>query len=166
VLVHQIKGTAYKIIGGSAKGTSIPTIVTDAAGISPAWGSPKPAPSDVPPYQSPEAVGRAAHPAARTSEDYEKIRTTIFARACSECHGDRGQGTEEAGAINKPEFLTLVSDQSLRRIIIAGRPDLGMPDYRGTDERASDFKLLNSAEIDDLVALLGQWRQGTLTGVK
>ena len=32
--------------------------------------------------------------------------------------------------MNEPDFLALVSDQALRRIIITGRPDLGMPNYR------------------------------------
>ena len=34
------------------------------------------------------------------------------------------------GAINVPAFLALISDQALRRIIITGRPDLGMPNLR------------------------------------
>ena len=63
-----------------------------------------------------------------------------------------------AGAIDKPDFLRLASDQMLRRVIITGRPDLGMPDYQGMKGRPADFKPLTSAEIDDLVALLGQWR--------
>ena len=30
-----------------------------------------------------------------------------------------------------PSYLALVSDQGLRTTVIAGRPDLGMPDWRG-----------------------------------
>ena len=59
----------------------------------------------------------------------------VFARACASCHGEQGQGgiydgdrRKPAGAINVPEFLALLSDQALRRLIITGRPDLGMPD--------------------------------------
>ena len=63
-----------------------------------------------------------------------------------------------AGAINDVAFLALTSDQTLRRIIITGRPDLKMPDYASRDGRAKDFAPLTSAEIDDLVALLAQWR--------
>jgi hypothetical protein len=47
----------------------------------------------------------------------------------------------------------------LRRIIITGRPDLGMPDYAGADGRASDFQPLSAADIDHLVALLASWRK-------
>ncbi len=60
--------------------------------------------------------------------------------------------------MNDPDFLALASDQMLRRIIITGRPDLGMPDFAGTDGRSDGFQPLSSTEIDDLVALLGQWR--------
>ena len=57
----------------------------------------------------------------------------VFARACAGCHGDRrrrasGDG-DRRGAINDPAFLALISDQALRRIIITGRPDLGMPTF-------------------------------------
>ena len=38
-----------------------------------------------------------------------------------------GQGAER---INDPDFLALISDQALRRIIITGRSDLGMPELR------------------------------------
>jgi cytochrome c oxidase cbb3-type subunit 3/ubiquinol-cytochrome c reductase cytochrome c subunit len=64
------------------------------------------------------------------------------------------------GAINNQAFLALISDQALRRTIITGRPDLGMPAYDGKAGRKPDFRALTSAEIDDLVALLRYWRQG------
>jgi mono/diheme cytochrome c family protein len=86
----------------------------------------------------------------------------IFARACADCHGAQGQGASDGfldgGAIKNQAFLELISDQALRRIIITGRPDLGMPTYDGNDGRPDDFRALTSAEIDDLVALLRYWR--------
>ena len=63
------------------------------------------------------------------------------------------------GAINDRAFLALISDQALRRIIITGRHDLGMPNYAQTDGRPDDFKPLTSEEIDELVALLASWRR-------
>jgi cytochrome c oxidase cbb3-type subunit III len=90
-----------------------------------------------------------------------------FARACSGCHGSQGQGEKDGhplvgGAINDQAFLALVSDQALRRIIITGRPDLGMPAYDGKTGRPPDFHALTAQEIDDLVALLRCWRQGEM----
>lgn len=63
-----------------------------------------------------------------------------------------------AGAIASPEFLQLISDQALRRIIITGRPDLGMPSHSNQD-RDADFESLSSRDVSDLVALLAEWRR-------
>ena len=79
----------------------------------------------------------------------------VFARACAECHGKDGLGGKVAGAVNDPAFLTLVSDQALRRTIIAGRPDFGMPNYLKRNDPP-----LTSQEVNDLVALLAYWRLG------
>jgi mono/diheme cytochrome c family protein len=78
----------------------------------------------------------------------------VFARDCARCHGERGEGGD-AGPINDSSFLSLVSDQVLRRYIITGRPDFGMPNY--IDRKDAD---LTSQEINDLVALLAYWRVG------
>ncbi len=83
----------------------------------------------------------------------------VFAMACAGCHGDQGQGGVN-GAINNQAFLALISDQALRRLVITGRPDLGMPDYKGKEGRGNKFAPLKSEEIDHLVALLASWRQG------
>ena len=95
--------------------------------------------------------------------------------ACASCHGERGQGRvfsdekggKPAGAINVPAFLTLYSDQALRRFVITGRPDLGMPDCTDRQGRPDEFKPLTSQEVTDLVALLASWRevQGPTEGV-
>jgi mono/diheme cytochrome c family protein len=88
----------------------------------------------------------------------------VFARACAGCHGSQGQGGKygdrRVGAINNPAFLALISDQALRRYVITGRPDLGMPPYDGKDGRPPDSRPLTSAEIHNLVALLADWRLG------
>jgi mono/diheme cytochrome c family protein len=87
----------------------------------------------------------------------------VFRQACADCHGTDGKGgPRTVGAINDPEraFLALISDQALRRYIITGRPDLGMPDYAGgKDRRATDFRPLTGKDVDDLVALLASWRR-------
>lgn len=88
----------------------------------------------------------------------------LFATACAECHGPDGAGGDtgygSGGAINDRAFLALISDQALRRIIITGRADLGMPNFAATEGRPDDYQPLTSAEVDDLVALLASWRTG------
>jgi len=87
----------------------------------------------------------------------------VFTRACAGCHGDHGQGGLH-GAINDPNFLALISDQALRRIVITGRPDLGMPDYAGTKGRPENFQPLTAENVADVVALLASWRTETING--
>src|SRR5262249_36889571 len=89
--------------------------------------------------------------------EYKQIQKTVFARACACCHGESGR--EQALAINEPAFLALISDQALRRIVITGRPDLGMPSYSGARDGDPKFRPLNSQEVTDLVALLAAWRR-------
>ncbi|HEV7221881.1 MAG TPA: c-type cytochrome [Pirellulales bacterium] len=115
-----------------------------AGGLKLRWKT-KGSPHDAPPYR---ASGDEAGDADRGR--------SVFARACAECHGERGTGGDMAGAIDAPEFLQLISDQALRRIIITGRPDLGMPSHSHRDDDA-DFEPLSSGDVSDLVALLGEW---------
>ena len=84
----------------------------------------------------------------------------VFDGPAPRCHGDgRAGGKDKVGPINDPAFLALISDQALRRFIITGRPDLGMPDYAGKAGRPPDFRPLTPAEIADLVALVSGWRR-------
>ena len=64
------------------------------------------------------------------------------------------------GAINDPDFLALISDQALRRYVITGRPDLGMPDFANSKGRAAGFQPLTAEDVNHVVALLASWRQG------
>jgi cytochrome c oxidase cbb3-type subunit 3/ubiquinol-cytochrome c reductase cytochrome c subunit len=128
-----------------------------ADGIKKRWG--RAAPGEAPPpYVTPQGtwIGNLDEGAR------------VFARACAGCHGRQGQGGEHGGrsvgAINDPAFLALISNTALRRTVITGRPDLGMPAYNGTDGRTDDFRPLTSAQIDDLLALLASWRQGGPAG--
>ena len=61
--------------------------------------------------------------------------------------------------IRDPAFQNLVSDQDLRRIVITGRADLGMPDYAHRGKEA-----LTAEDVTNLVALLSRWRQETSIG--
>jgi mono/diheme cytochrome c family protein len=83
----------------------------------------------------------------------------VFQKACASCHGTGGRGRtaegkkSRAGALRQPAFLALTSNALLRRIVITGRPDLGMPDFRTGDGRP-----LTSEQIRDVTALLASWR--------
>jgi len=124
-----------------------------AGGIKRRWGSPASPAESLPPYLGSSGGGGDRSAGAR-----------LFARACAECHGKEGEGVERDGRLRRrihdPAFLALVSDQALRRYVITGRPDLGMPPYDGKDGRPPDYRPLTSAEIDDVVALLASWRPG------
>ena len=73
---------------------------------------------------------------------------------CESCHGPGGRGGPKGSAIADDSFLALVSDQGLRTIVIAGRPELGAPDWRGN----VFSKPMSDQEVTDVVAWLGSRR--------
>jgi mono/diheme cytochrome c family protein len=75
----------------------------------------------------------------------------IFASTCFICHGQNGQGTDRAPALNDPQRLKQFDDAWYRATIAQGRPAKGMPTW-GT--------VLSPEQIDDVVALLAAWRDG------
>lgn len=74
----------------------------------------------------------------------------VFATFCSSCHGPNGGGTKKASSIVNGAFLALVSNQGLRTIVIAGRPELGAPDWRNN----IPGRPMSAQEISDVVAWL------------
>ncbi len=74
----------------------------------------------------------------------------VFKSYCARCHGEGGKG----GSVVNPAFLALVSDQSLRTTVIAGRADQGIPGWRGY----SAAQPMTSQEISDVVAWLSAHR--------
>src|SRR5208283_2683176 len=69
----------------------------------------------------------------------------VYATFCASCHGTDGKGGPKAGSVTNPAYLSLISDQGLRTIVITGRPDFDAPDWRGnvpghpmTDQEVSD----------------------------
>jgi len=142
-----------RVIGGGRKGTEMPAFAEDqggtltteqvrvlASGLRKQWGKSM-ANKDWPPYLVPTEKGNV------------KRGRVVFARACADCHGDDGVGTESFGAINDRAFLDLASEQVLRRFVITGRPELGMPNCLEGDGRP-----LTSGEINDVVALMLSWK--------
>ena len=75
----------------------------------------------------------------------------IYTRTCSVCHGQDGLGTDTAPAINNARRLSRLDDTWYRNTIAHGRPAKGMPTW-GT--------VLSPTQINDLVALIGVWREG------
>jgi len=78
----------------------------------------------------------------------------VYATFCQSCHGADGTGGPKVGSIVAGSYLALVSDQALRTLIIAGRPDLKHPDWRGDAPGRS----LTSQEVSDVVAWLAAKR--------
>ena len=86
------------------------------------------------------------------------------------CRMSRGVRRRRGSRPHQRSFISSTYERpGLRRLIITGRPDLGiltgqpdlgMPDYAGTNGRDSDFKRLTSDEINELVDLLASWRTG------
>lgn len=74
----------------------------------------------------------------------------VFKSFCAGCHGPAGKGTPEGSSIVDPSFLGLVSDQDLRTTIIAGRPDLGHPDWR----HCVPDRVMTPEEVADVIAWL------------
>jgi mono/diheme cytochrome c family protein len=138
-----IPGTSMPAFAQSAGGMltdkQIDVIVS---GIRKSWSKP-----DVfrgiepPPYSS-----SASSDVSRGSE--------VYATYCSSCHGTAGRGGHKASSIVDGSFLALVSDQGLRTIVIAGRPELGAPDWR-SDIRG---RPMSAQDVSDVVAWLASQR--------
>jgi cytochrome c oxidase cbb3-type subunit III len=77
-----------------------------------------------------------------------------FATFCASCHGADGNGGK-AGSVVHPAYLGLVSDQYLRTIVIAGRNDLGCPDFQSRVQG----RPMSEEEISGVVAWLASQRK-------
>ncbi len=157
-----------RVIRRGRRGTPMPAFAIEAGGelsdrqvtaliqgLKSHWKSDEKFGGPLPPYLPAEGDDSTREPGDR------KRGAMLFAVACAGCHGENGKGEEGSdvnNAIHEPAFLALISNQALRRIIITGRSDLGMPSFAGKDGRPDDFSTLTSPQIDDLVALLAQWR--------
>jgi cytochrome c oxidase cbb3-type subunit III len=54
----------------------------------------------------------------------------VYAAACASCHGESAQKPGKDGSILEGSLLALINEQTVRSIVIAGRPDIGQPDWR------------------------------------
>lgn len=96
--------------------------------------------------EAPSYAAKSAGDAARGELAYKTY--------CETCHGAEGRGGQKGSAITDGAFLALVSDQGLRTVVIAGRPELKAPDWRGN----MPGKPMSEQEITDVVAWLASKR--------
>jgi mono/diheme cytochrome c family protein len=105
-------------------------------------------------WAKPDALLNVHPPAyaAQTPGD-PKRGAIVYGVFCSSCHGAGGRGGR-ASSIVDGSYLGLVSDQGLRTAVIAGRPELGAPDWRGN----VPGKPMSAEDISDVVAWLAAQR--------
>jgi len=140
-----------KVIANGVPGTSMPAFAQSSGGmltdkqidvianeIRSRWSRPGLLNGANPPSYAPKSTGNAQQ------------GEVVYGTYCKSCHGSEGQGGPKGSAITNDSFLALVSNQGLRTIVIAGRPELGAPDWRGN----VPGKLMSDQEVTDVVAWL------------
>ena len=157
------RDTLRQIIAQGVPGTTMPAFsdrfgggLTDKQidivieGMQHRWGRPQAfAHVSLPPYSLEDAKTAGAEPG-----DLERGKTA-YTTYCAHCHGPDGRGGEQGGAVVEGAYLALVSDQALRTAVIAGRLDLGMPDWR----EAVAGRPMTPQELTDVVAWLASHRR-------
>jgi mono/diheme cytochrome c family protein len=145
-IANGVRGTAMPAFAASAGGMLIdPQIDALVQGIRSRWSRP--------------GILDGANPPAYTAKsagDAERGKA-VYRIYCESCHGPGGGGGAKGSAIANDSFLALVSDQGLRTIVIAGRPELGAPDWRGNVAG----KPMSDQEVTDVVTWLASRRVET-----
>jgi mono/diheme cytochrome c family protein len=147
--------TIGRVTGGGVPGTAMPAfaqhsggMLTDdqihaiVQGMRTRWAKPD------------ALAGVNPPPYAATSPGNPQRGAAVYGTFCSSCHGDGGRGGKSASSIVDASYLALVSDQNLRTTVIAGRPELGAPDWRGDVAG----KPLSAEQVSDVVAWLAAQR--------
>jgi mono/diheme cytochrome c family protein len=144
-----------KVIAQGVRGTSMPAFARSAGGML------TDKQINVITTQVRARWGRAGVLDSATAPSYAAKSTGDVARGelvyktyCESCHGAQGRGGQKGSAITDGAFLALVSDQGLRTLVIAGRPELNAPDWRGN----VPGKPMSEQEITDVVAWLASKR--------
>lgn len=97
-------------------------------------------------WRKADALGGATLPPYKAARPGDASKgAEVYAVACASCHGATAQQPGKAGSILDGSFLALINAQTVRSTIIAGRPDIGEPDWRGhiagramTDDEITD----------------------------
>ena len=101
--------------------------------------------------------GATPPPYASSTPGVPKRGAEVYTTFCVSCHGPEGKGTEKSGSIVDGSYLALVSDQSLRSTVIAGRPEFGHPDWHS----CVPGHPMTPADVTDVVAWLSAQRTKT-----
>jgi len=145
-IANGVKGTAMpafaQVAGGSLTSKQIDVIVNE---IRSRWSEHDAADRLNPPSYTPQSSGSVERGGA------------AYKAYCESCHGRDGRGGSRGSAITNDSFLALVSDQGLRSIVIAGRPELGAPDWRGN----VPGRAMSEQEVTDVVSWLASQRVRT-----
>jgi mono/diheme cytochrome c family protein len=142
VIANGVRGTAMPAFAQHAGGMlTDPQVDALTREISARWRRPGLLDGAAPPPY----VARSAGDVRRGEVAYRTF--------CESCHGRGGSGGPGGSAITNDAFLALASDQALRTIVIAGRPELGAPDWRGNGGRP-----MSDQEVTDVVAWLASRR--------
>jgi len=138
VIAEGVPGTAQPAFAISAGGTlTDEQIDALVQGLLAAWARP-------------DATAGVSIPRYAATLGNPERGSAVYATACASCHGADGSGGPKARSVVDSSYLALVSDQHLRTTVIAGRADLGMPDWRGQIAG----RALAPQEISDVVAWL------------
>jgi mono/diheme cytochrome c family protein len=105
-------------------------------------------------WAKPDAVHDTPPPYEAKTPGDAKRGEAVYDMYCSSCHGTGGRGGAKGSSIVDPAYLSMVSDQNLRTTIIAGRPEIGAPDWRGNVAGKS----MSAEEVSDVVAWLASQR--------
>ena len=102
-------------------------------------------------WSNPGAVSGVTLPpyAAKSAGDAQRGQAA-YAKFCASCHGDGTAGGPKAGSVLVPAYLSLVTDQGLRTVVITGRPDFNAPDWRNN----IPGQPMTDQDITDVVAYL------------
>jgi mono/diheme cytochrome c family protein len=101
-----------------------------------------------------------AYETGKDSKSADMARgSTVYQTYCAQCHDATGRGQPKGGSVVDPNYLALVSDQSLRTTVIVGRSDLGKPDWRDN----VPGRPMSPQEISDVVAWIASHRDNVPT---
>ncbi len=98
--------------------------------------------------------GVAAPPYAAKAPGNAQPGQAVYTTFCASCHGTDNKGGPKAGSVTNGAYLSLISNQGLRTLVIAGRPDFDAPDWRNNVPGHP----MSDQEISDVVAWLAAQR--------